>query len=250
MATDVPLTEEQLAILRSNDTPTVCNVIELFGIRHDASGYMNDRIRAVYPEFPPMVGYAVTATFQASSRPDGAPASYQKLIEIINLFNDLPGPPVLVFQDLDKPTVAATYGDMMVTAFKSFGAVGLVTSGAGRDIEQVRAMDFPCFTSGMNCSHGRCTIMEVGVPVTVGGCLIRTGDLLHGDGNGVTTIPNQIASQVSDNCQSYVGCENIFLDYLRSTASPTTDGLRKAGGDMSARMAELRQKVAATKCCE
>jgi hypothetical protein len=47
-----------LAALRQFDTPTICNAIELFGIRPASSGYMDRRIAACFSDLPPMVGYA------------------------------------------------------------------------------------------------------------------------------------------------------------------------------------------------
>ena len=49
------ISAETLAALEDCDTPTVCNVIELFDIRPRNEGYMNESIRACFPEMPPMV---------------------------------------------------------------------------------------------------------------------------------------------------------------------------------------------------
>ena len=71
-----PHPESVLAALRKYDTPTVCNVIELFDAQPRTSGYMDARIKPSFPHLPPMVGYAVTATFRAaSSRRSKAPKS-------------------------------------------------------------------------------------------------------------------------------------------------------------------------------
>ena len=53
------------------DTPTICNAIEMFGIRSRREGYMDDRIRAVFPDLPPMVGFASTATLRSETGSDG-----------------------------------------------------------------------------------------------------------------------------------------------------------------------------------
>jgi len=139
--------------LRSFDTPTICNVIELFEVRPRNTGYMDARIRACFPELPPMVGFAATATFRASA-PPGQGGAYAGLADQLERFGELAGPPVVVFQDLDDPVVAATFGEVMCSTYRAFGAAGLITSGAGRDLEQVRAIDFPVFTTGAICSHG------------------------------------------------------------------------------------------------
>ena len=128
--------------LRAFDTATICNVIELFAIRPRTEGYMDQRITASFSDLPPAVGYASTATFRASSPPRGRDA-YADLDEQVEGFAGLSGPAFVVFQDLDDPSVAATFGEVMCTVYRAFGAVGLVTSGTGRDLDQVRALDFP-----------------------------------------------------------------------------------------------------------
>src|SRR5262245_6834059 len=107
--------------LRQFDTPTVCNVIELLDRRPRTEGYMDRRIQACYPKLPPMVGYACTATFRAGSPPRSGDV-YDGLVKQVELLAAYPGPPVVVFQDLDDPCTAATFGEVMCTTYKSFGA--------------------------------------------------------------------------------------------------------------------------------
>jgi regulator of RNase E activity RraA len=162
-----------------------------------------------------MVGYASTATFR-SAAPPRTGSAYAGLGEQVESFAALPGPAVVVFQDLDNPVAAATFGEVMCTTYKAFGAVGLITSGGGRDLDQVEALAFPCFTSGAICAHGYCHFPQINVPIHVGGVMIHPGDLLHGDRNGVTTIPHEIASQTAHACADYMAAEAVVLDYLRS----------------------------------
>src|SRR5437588_5092675 len=58
-----------LDLLRKFDTPTICNVVELFDLRPRTAGYLSQRIQACYPKLPPMVGYAATATFRSAAPP-------------------------------------------------------------------------------------------------------------------------------------------------------------------------------------
>jgi len=162
------IAQSDLDLLRQYDTPTICNVIELFDVRPRSAGYMNRRITCCFSEMPPMVGYAATATFRSAAPPRAGDA-YSGLEDQVAAFSRIPGPPVVVFQDLDVPSAGATFGEIMCATYKAFGAVGLVTSGTGRDLDQVRALDFPVFTDGVACSHGYCHILSVHVPVHVGG---------------------------------------------------------------------------------
>ena len=201
--------------LRKYDTPTICNVVELYDLYPRTAGYMNATIQACYPKLPPMVGYASTATFRSAAPPRSGNA-YSGLSEQVASFAELPGPAVVVFQDLDNPVAAATFGEVMCTTYKTFGAVGLITSGAGRDLDQVEALNFPCFTGGTICAHGNCHIPTINVPIHVGGVMIHPGELLHGDRNGVTTIPHAIASEVGQACADLAAAEAVVLDYCKA----------------------------------
>lgn len=230
-----------LELLRKFDTPTVCNVIELFDHRPRTAGYMDARIQACFPKLPPMVGYASTATFR-SAAPPRAGNVYSSLAEQVALFAELPGPPVVVFQDLDNPVCAATFGEVMCSSYKAFGAAGIITSGAGRDLDQVEALNFPCFSNGTICAHGWCHIVQTHVPVHVGGAMVHPGDVIHGDPNGVTTIPLEIASAVAHACADFMAAEAVVLDYLRS-GRVDPKGFAAAHKECRARVEALARKV-------
>jgi regulator of RNase E activity RraA len=236
-----PLPPATLDRLRQFDTPTVCNVIELCDVRPRNEGYLDQRIQAAYPKLPPMVGYASTATFRSAAPPvDGK--AYSGLNQQVESFAQFHGPVIVVFQDLDEPVAAATFGEIMCTTYKSFGAVGLITSGAGRDLDQVEALQFPCFTHGTICAHGYCHIPQINLPVRVGGVRILPGDLLHGDRNGVTTIPLSIASAVAEACPEYMAAEGVVLDYLKG-GKLDPKGYAAARKECQARLVALGKRL-------
>lgn len=231
-----------LAELGRFDTPTICNAIELFDVRSPTAGYMDRRIAACFPDLPPMVGYAATATFRSAEparRREGDPNPAFQLLEFLA---DHSEPSIVVFQDLDDPPAGATFGDGMCLTYKTFGAVGLITSGAARDLDNVRALDFPCFSHGAVCGHGHCHIESVDVPVHIGGVTIHPGDLLHGDRNGVTTIPLEIAHLVPYACSEYLKHEALVLDPLRGGNTDISDhqqAIAEMGQSLSKLKAEL-----------
>jgi 4-hydroxy-4-methyl-2-oxoglutarate aldolase len=230
-----------LELLRKFDTPTVCNVVELFDLRPRHTGYMNARIQACFPKLPPMVGYAATATFRSAAPPRSGNV-YAGLSEQVAAFAELPGPAVVVFQDLDDPVASATFGEVMCSTYKAFGAAGLITSGAGRDLDQVEALQFPCFTNGTICAHGYCHILHINVPVHVGGVTVSPGDLLHGDRNGVTTIPNEIVSAVAQACPELMAAEAVVLDYLKA-GRPDPRGYTAARNECRERIEALGRRL-------
>ncbi len=235
-----PVDDEIFAELRKFDTPTVCNVIELFDIRPRNTGFMDRRIEARFPHLPPIVGYATTATFR-SAQPAAADDAYTLISGQVERFaTELPEPRIVVFHDLDDPPLGATFGEVMCTVYKAFGCAGLVTSGYARDLEQVGRLEFPCFSAGVSPSHACCRIVDVHVPVHVGGIEVRPGDILHADANGVTTIPHEIVREVARGCAKLVRAEEEVIAYARDSASPTIEGLK----DAQARMRTAFERIA------
>jgi len=235
------LSPADLDQLRAFDTPTICNVVELFDLCPRTAFYMDGRIQACYPKQPPMVGYAATATFRSAAAPRSGDV-YAGLADQVATFAALPGPAVVVFQDLDDPPAAATFGEVMCTTYKAFGAVGLITSGAARDLDQVEALSFPCFAASTICAHGYCHIVHINVAVRVGGLTVHPGDLLHGDRNGVARIPADLATAVVQACPELAEAEAVVLDYLRS-GKPTKDGFAAARKESQRRIEALGNKL-------
>jgi regulator of RNase E activity RraA len=201
---------------------------------------MNGRIQANFPEFPPMVGYAATASFRSDAPPMGGDA-YGSLQAQLEQFAKLPGPAVVVFQDLDDPPVSAVFGEVMCSTYKAYGSAGLVTNGPGRDILQVKAIGYPVFTGSTICSHGYCHMLHLGLPVRVGGLMVNTGELLHGDANGVTNIPSEIASEIPDVAVEFIKAEEIMLDYVKAPGpkeKPEFDRRRKEFQNVVAALTE------------
>ena len=90
------LSPDVLAKLTRFDTPTICNLIELFDIRPYNTGFMDQRIVAAFPEMGPVVGYAATATFRSAYKPPSG-AGYGGMLEQIERFGELSGPAFVVF---------------------------------------------------------------------------------------------------------------------------------------------------------
>jgi regulator of RNase E activity RraA len=238
----LPLSAAHLALLAKVDSPTVANVIELFDVQSRVAGYSNATLKAVYPNLPPAVGYAVTATFRSAYPAVGD--AYGGMAQLIEETQSISAPRIIVFQDLDEPAISATYGEVMATTFQAFGFAGLITSGAARDIEQVRALKFPCWASGTIVSHGYNHFLAANVPVNVGGLSVQPGDLIHADANGIVNIPLGIAAGVAELCELFIQAENIVLSYLRGP-NVTLDGYKHAQSQMREAMTDLRKRAQA-----
>ena len=189
-----------------------------------------------------MVGFACTSAFRSGAPPTSADV-YGSFLEQVKQFESLPGPAVMVFQDLDDPPVGATFGEVLCSVYKGFGSTGLITSGGGRDLLQVRAIEYPVFSGSTICAHAYCHILYIGHPVRVGGLEVHQGDLLHGDANGVTNIPLEIADEVADVAREFCEIEKIVIGYARSPGPKSVEGLAKARDEFTNAMAKLYRRV-------
>ncbi len=184
---DQPLSAEALAFLRDVDSPTIANAVETFNLRDRTEGFIGGRIACQFPELGVMVGQALTVTM--TSEP-GEPASRDGYWRMWEALAATPPPSVLVVSDVSgQPHRCAYAGEVMTTLAMRLGAVGMVTDGGLRDIDEVRALGFHYFMPFAVVSHGNFRIVDVGTPIELDGQTVRTGDILHGDRNGIVLVP-------------------------------------------------------------
>ena len=206
------LTPEQLAELRSMDSPTVANAIETFKVRDDTQGFLGMDVPCHTPEFGVMVGYAVTAT--ANSMAPGRARDRRGLMKLYDAVAAAPKPSVLVIKEVGpKRTHSCFLGDVIATTTKRLGAIGIVTDGGVRDLEGVKPLGYHVFAAGFVVAHGTFNIEEVGIPIEIGGTIVKPGDLLHGDASGVTTIPLEIADRLYVECLKVRERETALRDF-------------------------------------
>jgi len=212
--TTASLTPEQFEALKAIDTPTICNAIESFGVRSVVTGYLGMNIRALTPEFGSMVGYAVTMTVD-STTPD-LPRTRESWHAWLSAMQDSPKPGILVFKDVGQDILKSAHlGEVMGTIAKRLGVTGIVTDGGIRDIMELKELGFHCFARGLAPAHGNPRLIEANIPVEIDGVRIEPGDLLHGDANGVTTIPLSIAGKVAEEANRIWAAEAELMAYIK-----------------------------------
>ncbi|HEY6292343.1 MAG TPA: RraA family protein [Terriglobia bacterium] len=191
-----PLSEEDLDALRHLDTCAVADAIENFDLRARNTGFANSRVRCLFEELPPMVGYAATARLRSGDRPMSG-GSYHDRTDWWKSILNVPMPRVAVLEDIDDPPgLGAFVGDVHAAMLQALGCVGYVTNGGVRELPAVRAMGFHLFAGNVAASHAYARIIDFGSAIQVGGMQVRPGELLHGDRHGVVSIPKQIAAEI------------------------------------------------------
>ena len=210
-----PLSPDQLDALRRIDSPTVANAIEAFEVRDQTDGYASLELRCLFPDLPPVVGYAVTCSVDSTSPGQRRPSQDEALCRAIAA---APKPCVVVMKDIGPDRLRGCHiGDVLSTLFQRLGAVAAVTDGGVRDLPGVRqrAPGFQLFAPGVVVAHGVHTIVEVGMTVSICGLTVRPGDLLHGDANGLVSVPLAIVGQVAEQAEKVWQTERETVEFYQ-----------------------------------
>ena len=93
--------------------------------------------------------------------------------------------------------------------------MAVVTDGCVRDQSEVREIGIQYFARGITVSHGTSVVYEAGEPVVIDGTPIKTGDLLHGDENGVVVIPDAVAGEVAEAARQVLADEASRKEFAR-----------------------------------
>ena len=95
-------TPHQFEFLRSIDTPTVCNLVEIVAPERRGFGYTVRHLHCPFPDLPPIVGFAKTVTFKAKDKvPLGEAGYMQKRLDYLDYVAGNPQPAIMVMHDLD-----------------------------------------------------------------------------------------------------------------------------------------------------
>jgi len=204
-----------LEFLRTVDTPTVANGLEVLKLRAQNEGFPSLAMRCLFPELGVLCGYAVTAQVETVSCVN--PLEEAAFIDLFAAVERSPKPAVVVMQDIGSDNDRAAHsGEIMATIFSTLGAIGLVSDSGVRDISQVRKLGFHYFARGAVSSHAHFRIVRSSIPVEVLGMTVQPGALLHGDENGLITIPAEKRDQLEAAITAILDKEKVLLDFVRS----------------------------------
>jgi regulator of RNase E activity RraA len=87
-------------------------------------------------------------------------------------------------------------------------------------------------------------MLHLGLPVRVGALMVNQGDLLHGDANGVTNIPPEIASEVADVAGEFLAAEELVMNYVKSPGEKSIARYNELRKEFQAIVAALTKRVA------
>ncbi len=205
-----------LSLLRSVDTPTVCNAIEVAQGRRGFAGFTRGTMLCSAPDEPPVVGYAVTAKIAALAPSAEPPEAIRaRRMAYYRTMAEAPKPAVAVIEDIDFPDcIGAYWGEINTTVHKGLGLSGALTNGVMRDLGDLPA-GFPVIAGSVGPSHGFVHVREIGTPVTIFGLTVRPGDLVHADRHGAVVVPPDVIPALAGAIARLQATERIVLDAAR-----------------------------------
>jgi regulator of RNase E activity RraA len=198
---------EILKELEKYDTPSITNVVATYPKDRELclglydpwtiNWYTDGTLKCMYPGLGRKAGVAVTCVV-GMPNPDFDRLEWADVFRAINRAD---GPVILaVRQDMPEEIKRKNglSGGNLTTAFKACGAVGAISDGPSRDIDEIRPMGFQYMLTGVCAGHGDFAIKAVNVPVSICGMDISPGEIIHMDENGAVKFPREVLPRVLD----------------------------------------------------
>lgn len=209
--------ETLLALLRSVDTPTVCNAIEVAEGKRGFARFTRGTVLCSDPDAGAIVGYALTAKIAGAAPPEEAAETVRAIrMDYYRHMASGDRPALAVIEDLDgESAVGAYWGEVNASVHKGFGLSGALTNGVMRDLGDLPE-GFPVIAGSIGPSHGFVHVKEVGTPVTVFGLTISDGDLVHADRHGALVIPGDCIEGLAEAICKMQETEQIVLSAARA----------------------------------
>ena len=212
--TNVYTAQEDAEILKKFEglrVADVCDGMDKVGLKN--IGLMDPDIHSLWkdPEHftHRIIGVAVTARYVPTNRPPAPKMKTKSYDEWVGKwYNELSSEPftmlirkgtVIVIDDAPNADVGSI-GSNNIMAWKLAGCVGVVTNNTARDTDEIITEKIPLYFRqvGRGIRPGRNEIESVNRPIVCGGVLVRPGDIIVGDGDGVIVVPREAAAEVAE----------------------------------------------------
>lgn len=192
------------AIRERLNVAAVCDILDEMGYRNQA---MHQRLRPLLPDMNTcgFIGKARTLRWMET---DHIPENPYELE--IAFMDSLKAGDVAV-HSTDSAGTNAPWGELMSTVAKRNGAAGCVCDSQIRDCVKIIEMGFPVYFTGIRPldSKGRAMVMAYDVPVKCGDVLVKTGDIIFADFDGIIVVPEELSEEVFRRAAEKINRENL-----------------------------------------
>lgn len=192
-APKMSLEEEIVSLLRSVSSSNISDAMHRKGA-----------MRGIHPLIPgkKIVGKAITVQTFAGD--------WAKPVEAIDLAG--PGDVLVIYNGSNS---IAPWGGLATLSCKIRGIEGVVVDGAVRDLQEIRSMDYPLFSSDVVPNAGDPKGMgEINSEIVCGGQTVRPGDYIVGDDSGVVVIPKERAYEIARRAKEVEKTENRLFEEI------------------------------------
>ena len=186
------ISDETLEVLRAIPTQTL---IDAQWVKGWPMSYVQGAVPLQQGQH--LAGRAVTLRFVphrpdlVQDKPKGADSAEYVAIEVC-------GPGEVLVIDAMGWKYSSVGGDIKFLRMKQLGAGGLVTDGGVRDSISLKEYGFPVYSASLTAKQGPAEFWpwQVNDAIQCGGVLVRPGDALVGDDDGVVVVPQSIVDEV------------------------------------------------------
>jgi len=169
-----------------------------------------------------VVGIAVTARYVPTNKreprmDDGIIGRWYSTLTS-EAFMEVMAPGTMLMIDAMEDGESRSIGSSNIQSWQKRGMVGLVTSGGLADTDEIIHQKIPTYFRRLarGIRPGRNELESVNRPVTIGGVLVRPGDLVMADGDGVVVVPRERAEDVATAALPFL--DNIARErYIKET---------------------------------
>ncbi len=214
---DTLIPDDLLTLLRSVDTPTVCNAIEVAQGKRGFNRFTRGTMQHSKPGDPATVGFARTAKISGLAPPnEPVDVIRARRMDYFRSMAGGSGPTAAVVEDVDYPNcIAGWWGEVHVAVHKGLGLKGAVTNGVMRDLDVIDE-GFPVLAGSIGPSHGFVHVVEIGTPVSIMGMQVAQDELIHADRHGALVIPSEVIPDLKRAIETVIACEAIVLEPARA----------------------------------
>ena len=216
-----PMEHEELrgliAELKSIDTPTVCNALELIDNNRRNFGYTDEPLFCLRPEMKPVAGIAKTATCRSLRASDrNAEKLKADRLEYYAYIDEGDFPKIVVMQDLDggRRGHGPFWGEFNTRIHKALGVCGVVTDNTVRDVPNLPD-GVQLLSHGFKPSHANIHIVEYNIQVNVASMVVTPGNIVHMDLHGAVCFPIEIGKEVIIKAKEFIAGEEPILEACR-----------------------------------